>query len=358
VYTSSSPEITARVRDSVIWLTESRPAVFGSNSDFEMINPVPLPGAVATQQWTHSFVTYYNLDQLANEMPHLQPVATPHNITMSLPFQGRVAQNLIEVKKKHRFISNWFVSVSDARKMGLLVKKGHSFHRIQRTFLTKLFHISQHSNAEELLAVPFSMSGSAILFPQVLQEVAFRERLGTLGPHLFISKKIITSGEHVMRLKPNARDIIVPIARPSHATASLFPQGESEVGGGRGSAPQPHYQFSQVRITHYYNIADVRLPETFSLSDEVTTFETQNPCVPVDGISGKQLMVDALVNLPNVDRCVWFTAAQLLTVGARCGVNAVPVLVSEVNVNPPESVWCHVSDLEDPQGALALVGKI
>lgn len=353
---SSGHEMDARIRDSPLWITEPRIA-----STKHGLEPIAFPGVQPSQQWTHNIVQYYNLDQIANEMPHLHPVSTPHNVGTMTPWQGRMCESLLEIKKKHGYVSNWFATLSEARKLGLLLKKGQVAHRVQRSFLTKVFHISQLSNAPELLTIPFSITGAPVPFPPLTNEVAFRERLGYTGPHLFVGKRLVTNGERMMRPKPNAREIVVPFNGARTFAMQQMPQ-ETESGGGGGEVPPgpiaSSLSYQSVRMTHYYNIADVRFPDSFALADAVSSFEAQNPCVPVDGISGEPLTVDSLINLPNIDRCVWFTAAQLLHLGARCGVNAVPVLVPETKTALSDSVWFHVNDLEDPQTALSYVGKM
>jgi hypothetical protein len=323
------------IRDSPLWFSQPMGNTSGSTPElFQTIAPIPLPNEEPFENWTVCSFEYYNKDQILNDMPHLHPVASPHDMVKQCPFSTSLSQKLQALKQQQKFTSNWFAKRLSVRKLGLVVKPGQSPHAIQRHVLIKLFHLSQLSNAVSIMKLPFSIRGTPMTQPLLVKEVEYRVALGSVGPHLFLSRKQLSSLPMV-RLKPNAKEIPISF---TNSNGNFVPR--------------------QPTVIHYYNISDVRFPVSFSLPSVTTSFEAQNPGVPVDGQTGEQLQVDALINLPNVTRAVWFTAHQLLHLGARCGVNAVPILVQASAQGTSEAVWYHVEDTEDPTAALAMVGKI
>lgn len=332
--------------NSPLWFTEP---LMGKKSVPEPFDPIPIPGEAPITQWVPSTVEIINLDQIVNQMSHLQPVSTPHFIATQIPVVGVFGQRLTELKVRAKFSSNWFITTREAQNIGLLLKSGQRPHAVTRMYLQKLYHVSQLSNAEEIVSIPFSMRGINLAYiPEICREVTFREATGQLGPHLFVSKKnLLSPATSMMRLTPTAREVQVQSSYARGMTAN-----EADGDG------TPRSLITKTQTTHYYNISDVRFPETFALPNTVTDFEARHPGVPVDGMSGEQLVVDALVNLPNIQRCVWFSAAQLLNLGARCGVNAVPIIVTQQQEYSSVHSWYHVNDFEDPRAMLALVGSV
>lgn len=335
-----APEVSHRLRESPLWFsvwpstsTEHSSFSWGGQDSLTFADPLPLPCESPFDHWLALPLDVLNLDQLVNDMSFLQPVSTPHNISTQLPFTKSLSKHLTDLRQKEKFVSNWFISKADAKRSGMLPKNSQRFNFVPRVMLKKLYHASQLSNGLDMVKYPFNIRGTVLPITPFVEEVALRESAGSVGPHLIVSQKTLRTLPTV-RLKPNAKEIII-------STKPSFPAKQT-----------PH-------LIHYYNIADVRLPSTFTLSSEVASFEAQNPGVPVDGTNGAQLLIDALINVPNIERAVWFSAHQLLQLGARCGVNAVPVVVSVEGGPVTKDVsWYHVEDTEDPAFLLSQVGKV
>lgn len=289
-------------------------------------SPVVRAGERPALVWLPMPQRLYNKDQLVNAMPLYHPVPIAHDMATQRKMSDKVNELLAVVKANRNFSSNWWVSGPALKSLGLTMQNNGNtkVNTIISQKQQSVYHVSQLVNGTEILQIPFSRFGTPLRAEVVVQDLLRRN--ASCG--LYISdREIAYLG---FPLKPTAKGVTLEL--PVNTTS------------GKSSS-------SSSKFEHYYNVDDVKFPDSFALSPEVIARESSAPATPLDGISGEQLLVDALVNRPNIQRHLWFTTKQLLTVGARCGVNAVPVVVESVKKGT-QLTYFHVDDFQDPEAVL------
>ena len=171
-----------KLRDSELWF--AMPGRFFRKHG--VLSPIPRDDERCFTMWWKYPSRYYNLDDLSNDLSHLHPVSTPHDIATQGPFAPSLSRSLAEARIRMKYTSNWFIARNNARRMGLSQKNKIVGAHVTRNIQISVCHASQLQSAEALLTIPFGLNGLAINAPQIHEAVQRRVASGCTSPMLFV----------------------------------------------------------------------------------------------------------------------------------------------------------------------------